>query len=253
MCIRDRFVDDAELHNFLCAADIYVTPYLSHEQLTSGTLAFAVGTGKAVVSTPYWAAMELLADNRGRLVPFGDSEHLAQTILDLLQNEGLFYELRGRAYDYGRSRTWPKIGQAYWKLFSEIEVPVHMTAKVVLTAAETISSIEAPEPSLDHLLRLTDDTGLYQHARFTSPDRAHGYCTDDNARALALALSLQRLGKSSPKLQSLATTYAAFLNHAFDRKSGNFCGTLRHRKVYIKSGCGRLSDRDHAWFARSDI
>ncbi|HNY78545.1 MAG: glycosyltransferase family 4 protein [Sedimentisphaerales bacterium] len=210
---HNRFVDDAELHNFLCAADIYVTPYLSHEQLTSGTLAFAVGTGKAVVSTPYWAAMELLADNRGRLVPFGDSEHLAQTILDLLQNEGLFYELRGRAYDYGRSRTWPKIGQAYWKLFSEIEVPVHMTAKVVLTAAETISSIEAPEPSLDHLLRLTDDTGLYQHARFTIPDRAHGYCTDDNARG-AIAMAKYYSQYPDPHALRLLDTYLSFLVHA---------------------------------------
>ncbi|HPC94490.1 MAG TPA: glycosyltransferase [Sedimentisphaerales bacterium] len=210
---HNRFVDDTELHNFLCASDVYVTPYLSREQLTSGTLAFAVGTGKAVVSTPYWAAMELLADNRGRLVPFGDSEQLAETIIELLQNKSLFYELRGRAYDYGRSRTWPKIGQAYWKLFSEIEVPVQTSGKIVLTAAETISNIEAPEPSLDHLLQLTDDTGLYQHARFAIPDRAHGYCTDDNARA-AIAMAKYYSQYPDPRALRLLDTYLSFLVHA---------------------------------------
>ncbi len=111
-------VSDEELHNFLCATDIYVTPYLKREQLTSGTLSFAVGTGKAVVSTPYWAALELLADGRGKLVRFGDSKQTAEAIVQILKDDSLFYSLRRKAYDYGRSRTWPKIGQTYWKLFS---------------------------------------------------------------------------------------------------------------------------------------
>ena len=87
------------------------------EQLTSGTLSFAVGTGKAVVSTPYWAAMELLTDGRGKLVPFGDSKQIAEVIVEILRDDSLFYSLRRKSYDYGRSRTWPKIGQSYWKLF----------------------------------------------------------------------------------------------------------------------------------------
>lgn len=181
---HNRFVDDAKLHNFLCAADIYVTPYLSREQLTSGTLAFAVGTGKAVVSTPYWAATELLADGRGKLVPFGDSQKLAQEITGLLQDDELFYSLRGKAYDYSRSKTWPKIGQVYWELFSKTELSLHVARRSALTATETLTSIEVPEPALDHLIKLTDDTGLYQHAKFMIPNRAHGYCTDDNARGL---------------------------------------------------------------------
>ncbi len=113
---HNRFVSDGELFQFLGAADIYVTPYLRREQLTSGTLAFAVGTGKAVVSTPYWAAQELLAQSRGKLVRFGDSEHMAQSIVEILSNNSLFNRMKRQAYEYGRSMTWPKVGQTYWKL-----------------------------------------------------------------------------------------------------------------------------------------
>jgi len=210
---HNRFVDEAELLNFLCAADIYVTPYLSREQLTSGTLAFAVGTGKAVVSTPYWAATELLADGRGKLVPFGDSRKLAQEIVELLQNDELFYSFRGKAYDYSRSKTWPKIGQIYWGLFRETELPIHITSRSALTAAETFSSIEVPEPALDHLIKLTDDTGLYQHAKFTIPNRAHGYCTDDNARGV---IAMAKYYAQYPDAQALRLLdiYLSFLMYA---------------------------------------
>ncbi len=213
---HNRFVDDKELHNFLCAADIYVTPYLKREQLTSGTLSFAVGTGKAVVSTPYWAAMELLAEGRGKLVPFGDSPKLAEDIVEILRNDALFYSLRGSAYDYGRSRTWPKIGQIYWKLFSAKRLPVHVAAKAPLSAAETISNIEVPEPSVDHLRRLTDDTGLYQHAKFTIPDRDFGYCTDDNARAV-IAMTRYYAQYSEPQALELLDVYLSFILHAQKR------------------------------------
>jgi glycosyltransferase involved in cell wall biosynthesis len=114
---HNRFVDGDELFEFLGAADVYVTPYLNREQLTSGTLAFAVGAGKAVVSTPYWAAQELLAKGRGKLVRFADSEHLANSIVEILSNNALFHSMRKRAYEYGRSMTWSKVGQAYWSLF----------------------------------------------------------------------------------------------------------------------------------------
>ncbi len=128
---HNRFVDDRQLFEFLGAADIYVTPYLNKEQLTSGTLAFAVGAGKAVVSTPYWAAEELLADGRGKLVNFGDSEELSAAILQILNNETLFFSMKTRAYSYGRSMTWPKIGRSYWKLFT-----AHKLAVVVPSAAQ---------------------------------------------------------------------------------------------------------------------
>lgn len=118
-----RFVDDAELLDYLGAADVYVTPYLNKEQLTSGTLAFAVGTGRAVVSTPYWAARELLAQGRGKLVPFGDSKRLARSVVEILSNGATSYRMKKRAYEYGRSMVWPRIGRVYWDL-----IKAHMSS-----------------------------------------------------------------------------------------------------------------------------
>jgi glycosyltransferase involved in cell wall biosynthesis len=219
---HNRFVDDDELHNFLCAADIYVTPYLGREQLTSGTLAFAVGTGKAVVSTPYWAAEELLADGRGKLVPFGDSAALAQEIIGILQDERLYYSLRRKAYEYGRSRTWPRAGQSYWDLFRETHMPVPLIGMGVSAPVDSLSHIEVPEPALDHLIRLTDDTGLFQHAKFTVAHRAHGYCTDDNARG-AIAMARYFAQYPDPQALRLLDTYLSFVMHA-----QNLDGTFRN-------------------------
>lgn len=226
---HNRFVVEEELHNFLCAADIYITPYLSAEQLTSGTLSFAVGTGKAVVSTPYWAAEELLADERGVLVPFGDSKRTSEAVVEILRDDSRFYSLRRRAYDYGRSRTWPRIGQVYWKLFSARRFPVRVAAKTSLSPAETISSIEVPEPSLDHLRKLTDDTGLYQHARFTIPNREFGYCTDDNARAVIAMVKYYAQYPVREALQ-LLDTYLSFILH-----SQNSDGTIRNWMNFDRS------------------
>ena len=219
---HNRFVSDKELHNFLCAADIYVTPYREVKQLTSGTLSFAVGTGKAVVSTPYWAAQELLADGRGKLVPFDDSAQMAKEIVSIIEDDSLFYSLRRRAYDYGRLRTWPRIGQAYWKMFSAKRLPVRIAAKSTLSAAETISNIEVPVPSLDHIIKLTDDTGLYQHATFTIPNREHGYCTDDNSRGV-IAMSRYFAQYPEPKALQLLDKYLSFIMH-----SQNSDGSVRN-------------------------
>jgi len=211
----NRFVDDHELHNFLCAADIYVTSYINKKQLTSGTLSFAIGAGKAVVSSPYWAATELLADGRGKLVGFEDSEQLAETIIQILEDDSEFYSLRRKAYEYGRSRTWPRIGQAYWKLFKAKWLPVHIPAKTTL-------SIEMPELSLTHLEKLTDDTGLFQHANFTIPNREYGYCSDDNARAVIL-MARHYAQYSEPQTLKLFDTYFSFIIH-----SQNSDGTVRN-------------------------
>ncbi len=219
---HSRFVSDEELNNFLCAADIYATPYLNKEQLTSGTLSFAVGTGKAVVSTPYWAATELLAEGRGKLVAFGDFDEMGEAIIEILQKDSLFYSLRRRAYDYGRSRTWPKIGQVYWKLFNLKRLPVRISAKGTPSAAETAPSIEVPEPSLGHLKKLTDDTGLCQHAKFTVPNREYGYCTDDNARAV-IAMTRYYSQYPEPEALQLFDTYLSFILH-----SQNNDGSIRN-------------------------
>lgn len=211
---HNRFVKEEELHNFLCAADIYVTPYLFREQLTSGTLSFAVGTGKAVVSTPYWAAEELLAEGRGILVPFADPDKLAHAVNQIIEDSSLFYSLRRRAYDYGRSRTWPKIGQKYWKLFNEKKMPISLrTETAPASVTELVSSIEVPEPSLEHLKELTDDTGLFQHAKFTVPDRYHGYTTDDNTRAL-IAMARYYAQYHQPEAFELFNKYLSFVLYA---------------------------------------
>jgi len=229
---HNRFVNDEELHNFLCAADIYVTPYLNREQLTSGTLSFAVGTGKAVISTPYWAAMELLAKGQGKLVRFGDSEHTAEAILEILQDDSRFYSLRRKAYDYGRSRTWPKVGQTYWKLFNSKLLPSRITAAIP-SVTETISSIAVPEPSLAHLKKLTDHTGLYQHAKFTVPNREHGYCTDDNARAV-IAMTKYYAQYPEPEALELFDTYLSFIMHS-QNSDGSVKNFLNFDRTWMKN------------------
>jgi len=219
---HNRFVSEQELHNFLCAADIYVTSYLNKERLTSGTLSFAVGTSKAIVSTPYWAAMELLADGRGKLVRFGDSKQIAEAIIELFKNNELFYSLRRNTYEYSRSRTWPKIGQNYWKLFSVKLLPTRTTRRPAPSEVESISSLEMPEPSLAYLIDLTDDTGLYQHADFTIPNREYGYCTDDNARAV-IAMAKYYHQYSELQALQLLKTYFSFIIHSQNRD-----GTVRN-------------------------
>ncbi len=222
---QNRFVSDDELGNFLCAADVYVTPYLNREQLTSGTLSFAVGAGKAVVSTPYWAAQELLADGRGRLIDFGNHKQMARAISEILKDDSLFYSLRRKAYDYGRSRTWPKIGHKYWKLFSSNETAA-LTSEVKTAA---VASVELPEPSLEYIKNLTDQTGIFQHAKYIIPNRNHGYCTDDNARAvIAMIKYYSQFHEAEAK--NLFDIYLAFIIHA-----QNEDGTVRNFMNYNRS------------------
>ena len=229
----NRFVSDQELHNFLCAADIYVTPYQQAKQLTSGTLSFAVGTGKAVVSTPYWAAEELLANGRGRLVQFSNEVEMANEIKLILKDDSLFYSLRRRAYDYGRSRIWPRIGHAYWTLFNAKRLPVRIASKSALSPSETISNIQVPEPSLFHLKKLTDDTGLYQHAKFTIPNREEGYCTDDNARGV-IAMSRYYAQYPEPEILQLLDKYLSFIIHA-QNKDGSVRNFMNFDRTWRKN------------------
>ncbi|MCK5556760.1 MAG: glycosyltransferase family 4 protein, partial [Candidatus Hydrogenedentes bacterium] len=182
----NRFVAQKELCEYLGAAEIYITPYLSESQITSGSLAYAMGTGKAVISTPYWHAGELLGDGRGRLVPFRDSDAIGEQILNLLDHETELNALRKLAYNYCRRMIWPRVAQDYLDLFNEsTEVWVKTrSARGVSSTSRRKEKFDLPEPDLRHLRLLTDDTGIFQHCRFATPDRNHGYCTDDNTRAL---------------------------------------------------------------------
>jgi glycosyltransferase involved in cell wall biosynthesis len=228
----NRFVELEVLTRFIGAADIYLTPYLTEAQITSGTLAYAFGAGNAVVSTPYWHAAELLTAERGKLVPFRDAKAIAGAVVELLRDEALRHSMRKNAYKLGRDMVWSRVAQLYAKSFEQARLDhsfVGRKSSPIKTLDEQPGQL--PEMKLDHLFRMSDSTGIFQHASFTVPNFAEGYCTDDNARALVLALMLQRLGHGSPRLGAQAATYAAFLNHAFDRKRGrfrNFMGFDRH-------------------------
>ena len=215
---HDRFVTPAELAEFLAAADVYVTPYLKPEQITSGTLAYAVGTGKAVVSTPYWYARELLADGRGILVPWRDPAALAKEIGDLLCDEEKRKEYSTRAAAYGRDMLWPAVAARYVQSFDRARTE-HSARRRSTFTAKTLAMrpAELPETNLEHLGVLTDSTGLLQHATFNVPRYEDGYCLDDNARALLLVALIEDAGTEDAKLvRALGARYLAFVNHAFN-------------------------------------
>jgi len=222
----DRFVELEELKAFIGAADLYLTPYLNEAQITSGTLAYAFGAGKAVVSTPYWHAAELLAEDRGVLVPFRDAGAIAHAVLQLLRDESRRHAMRKNAYRLSREMVWSNVAGQYLKSFEQARLD-HSFLGRKSSPIRTLDQQPGllPELKLDHLIRLTDSTGLLQHTLFTVPNFAEGYCADDNARALGLMLQLRRLGQESPQQIALISTYAAFLHHAFNpapRRFRNF-------------------------------
>jgi glycosyltransferase involved in cell wall biosynthesis len=190
----DQFVDLKDLKEFIGAGDIYITPYLDPEQVVSGTLAYTVGAGKAVISTPYRYAKELLAENRGILVPFRDSKAISEQILYLLGNEMERNAIRKRAYVYGRNMIWPTVAESYRASFDHARQQ-NFTEHYLMTVNSVTKehAEESPILPLDHLERMTDGTGMYRHAVFSVPNYNEGYTTDDNARALILSVQLEEL------------------------------------------------------------
>jgi len=218
---HDRYVDSKELYEFLAAADVYVTPYLGRDQIVSGTLAFAMGAGKAIVSTPYWYAAEMLADDRGQLVPFEDSESLAAAVIGLLDDEQRRQTLRKRAYTFSRECTWSNVGQRYLEIFLDAhQARARAPRMFAMTARSRGAAL--PEIDLGHMKRLSDETGILQHATYHVPNRHHGYCTDDNARALIVTAAARPHVPEEAELDELAIRYLAFLQHALDPASGAF-------------------------------
>jgi len=220
---HNRFVELKELTEFIGAADLYVTPYLDEAQITSGTLAYAFGAGKAVISTPYWHASELLADERGVLVPFADPGAIALEVSGLLRDDTRRKDMSDRAYQLGRAMVWSSTAGLYMDSFQAAQ----QQGIVAPRASAAVNGFfprphESPELNLDHLYHMTDSTGIFQHANFTDPNHAEGYCTDDNARALILAVQLGQLEEAPMRVRGLATTYAAFLDYAFNLKTGRF-------------------------------
>ncbi|HUV40060.1 MAG TPA: glycosyltransferase family 4 protein [Planctomycetota bacterium] len=245
---HNRFVELEELCEFLGAADIYVTSYLSEVQITSGTLAYALGAGKAVVSTPYWYAQEMLADGRGRLVPFGDAAALAREIVDLFDNETERHSMRKAAYDYCRRMVWSRVAGQYLDLF-ELSKRERLRQPRPNFRARTIGDVgmELPEVKLDHLRRLTDDTGILQHAKFTVPDRAEGYCTDDNARAIIAVMMAERLLPADASLSIMASRYLSFLDYAFDERTRRFRNFMTYDRRWLEKHGSEDSHGRSVW------
>ena len=235
---QNRFVELKELCEFLGIADIYVTPYLEEAQITSGALAYAMGTGKAVISTPYWYATEMLAEGRGRIVPFRNPDAMAEQIIDLLNNDVERHAMRKKAYTFSREAVWEAVSRKYLQVFSEVRQNRTRNPRPRHSYVENIKAItdfELPEIKLDHLKAFTDDTGMLQHANYTIPDRTHGYCTDDNARALLVATMGQKyLPTNGWGLDSLSGHYLGFLLYAFNEKEGRFRNFMTYSRQWME-------------------
>src|ERR1700677_3791517 len=224
----DRFASPEEMAEFIGAADIYITPYRHEAQVVSGTLAYALGAGKAIISTPYWHAIELLDDRRGALVPFENPDAIAHKTIELLDTPAIRHAMRKRAYLFARDMVWQKVAQGYMESFSRVRSDRMVTPRVQFSAGAIPKVLDQlPALNLDHVNALTDDTGILQHAIFTIPNRAEGYTTDDNARALIFAAMLAQMrkpgfGQADSNHPDLSARYLSFLEHAFDAASGRF-------------------------------
>jgi hypothetical protein len=230
----NRFVELRELTDFIGAADLYITPYLNPVQAVSGTLAYSFGCGQAVISTPYWHAEELLDDDRGVLVPFADSPALAREMIALLGDDQRRHAMRKRAYQLGREMIWSHVAGLYLTSFQDARHSRSRAPKPLAVRTLEEQPLAMPRLNLDHLIRMTDSTGILQHACYSIPNNHEGYCTDDNARALILTVLLEELGKDSREVHQAASTYAAFLNYAFDPETGRFRNFMSYDRQWLE-------------------
>lgn len=234
---HDRFVSQGELTEFLAAADVYVTPSLNPAQSTSGTLAYAVGAGKAVVSTPYLYAQELLADGRGILVPWRDAAAIAHEVSALLGDDAQRLALRRRAAEFGRCMAWPVVARRYLQSFAQARTE-HEQLRRTAFQASTLARRPAELPVIDlaHLELMTDRTGMLQHGAFNVPRYDDGYCLDDNARALLLMALVEEAGTEDRHVvRTLASRYLAFVNHAFDAERGCFRNFMSYDRRWMEA------------------
>jgi glycosyltransferase involved in cell wall biosynthesis len=232
----NRFVSQEELCRYLGAVDIYITPYPNKMQITSGTLAYAIGMGKAVVSTPYWYAEEMLSNDRGRLFTFGDSGQLAHIVCELLDDSNMRDSIRKRAYIEGRNMIWPEVAKRYLALGSEIMAERENTPKPVsLFKPQNHDTEVLPLVNLKHLFAMTDDTGILQHAIYAVPDRFYGYCVDDNSRALIVAIRHYDMTKDET-IFPLINKYLSFIYYAFDTEIRRFKNMLTYDRHWVDDG-----------------
>jgi glycosyltransferase involved in cell wall biosynthesis len=234
----NRFVTIEELREFIAATDIYLTPYLGEAQITSGSLAYVYGSGNAVVSTPYWHATELLEEGRGVLVPFRDAPAIADGVCGLLDEPERMNAMKSAAYAVGRTMLWPAVADRYLDSFRHASDDVGPPPRTAF-ADWTLNSrpIALPRQRIDHVVRMTDGVGIFQHATFNVPNFAEGYCTDDNARALILCCMLGDSGTSAPigLVAQLETTCLAFLLSAMDTSDGRCRNFMSHSRRWLEA------------------
>ena len=229
---HNRFVTLEKLKEFIGAADIYLTPYLNVAQITSGTLAYAFGAGKAIISTPYWHAQELLAEERGILVPFADAGAIAEGVNAYLSEPTRMTAMRKRAWKQGRDMIWPVVARRYMESFGRARESMSEGPVVIQTVTE--GPLPMPELKLDHLFTMSDHSGIFQHAIYNVPNFHEGYCTDDNAGAFTLTVLLEELGRSSRELERLASSTLAFLWYAFDGKTCRFRNFMSYSRQWLE-------------------
>jgi glycosyltransferase involved in cell wall biosynthesis len=233
---RNRFVSPQEMVELIGAADIYVTPYKHKAQVVSGTLAYALSAGKAIISTPYLHAIELLDAERGAFVPFDDPEAIAAKTVELLDNDTARHAMRKRAYLYARDMVWNRVAQKYMKSFERIYNERLRNPRATFSAQHTEKTLDhLPTINLDHLYRMTDHTGILEHAVFVVPNYPEGYTTDDNARALIVAILLEEYAAGALTVTDLASRYLAFLWLAFDPATGRFRNCLSYEHQWQES------------------
>ncbi|WP_372636717.1 glycosyltransferase family 4 protein [Fodinibius sp.] len=252
----NEFVPFDKLCDYLSATDLYITPYVDEQQITSGTLAYAAGTGKAIISTPYWYAKEMLADGRGRLIPFKDEEAMGEAIVEVFENDAVRHQMRKRSYDFNRNATWKEVALQYMETFQDVKLnrarcprPHNASHPDCYYAKNDKKNL--PRLKINHLLIQTDDTGLLQHATFTVPNRNHGYCTDDNARALIVAIQAQELSQLSEEdllqLDMLVNRYLSFILHAYNPENGRFRNCMSYSRQWLESAGSEDSHGRALW------
>ncbi len=224
----NEYIDTKDLLKYLSASDIYITPYLNEAQITSGTLSYAVGAGAAVVSTPYWHAEELLADGRGQFFNFNDPDGLASVLMDLLDHPQKLNQYKRNAFEYGRKITWPKTGEKYLALTEDVLTGKH---NIIEKKDSVLDLLILPPFSLGHINRLTDDTGIIQHAKFGIPNLKEGYCLDDNSRALLMVLMVYKQMKD-PRALELSPIYLSYI-HYMQNVNGTFRNFLSFNRNYL--------------------
>jgi glycosyltransferase involved in cell wall biosynthesis len=224
----NQFVEQATLLDFISMCDVYATPYLNEAQMTSGTLAYSFGLGKAVVSTPYWHARELLDNGRGILVPFGDAKTTGAEVAALLTNDVRRHAMRKRAYATSRSMTWAQAAKRYLAAFEAARETSRISKSEPAEHGTTLPAVQ-----MEHFLSMCDSTGVLQHAVHSIPDRAHGYCVDDNARALLLSIALATFGETRLS-ESITARFAAFIQHAWNPDTLRFRNFMSYDRRWLE-------------------